>query len=748
MTETNRARQRKPMHAAPLSVHRPAVDRADLVAPLRESKTPVVSIVAPAGFGKTTLLVQWAEADPRPVAWVSLEERHNDPAVLLSSIWSTLKRAHPGVETGQPSGPFAARSPRWSALGDALSTLGTVEPFVLVLDDIHRIHHGDGVDAVAALSRHVPEGSVLAFAGRSDPPIGVALLRSRGQVTEVGPADLAFDGRQARQLFEEEGIDLPGAAVDALQERTQGWPVMLYLAAMWIRAGGSFKTAAFPGDNSGIAEFLRRELLARLPRKQRKFLVETSALDRLSGPLCDAVLGTDDSSQVLEALEGSNLLLTRLDPHGRWYRYHPLFRELLWADLERRMPERADEVLDRAAEWCEANDDPEDAIRYAMATGDVDRVAGLVAANAQRFFSHGRDATVRTWFEWLRLNAEIGSFLPAATLGVLADALMGRAADAELWADRIERYLAERSHPEEGSVLESLLAGMRSMLGRGGEEQIRADADLARRTMPADSPFRSMAYLPVGFSRLMAGELDEAEPEFQDAVEEGDRLDAAISSLVGLSELAFIAAERGDRSQARALSARAAQVRDRTGLAAYPVSALSFAMSARVALHSADLPTARRELARAHRIRPALNRSFPLLSVQALLELCRVHVALADPAGALAILRDVDVVLGERPGLGILPSRAAEFRDAAVALRADPQAATSLTTAELQLLPLLASHLSFREIAERRSVSPHTIKTQAISIYRKLGVTTRSAAIEHAETLGLLQELSFPLGSD
>jgi LuxR family maltose regulon positive regulatory protein len=453
------------------------------------------------------------------------------------------------------------------------------------------------------------------------------------------------------------------------------------------------------------------------------------------------VLGIDSSARTLESLERTNLLVVRADASGRWYRYHALFREILRDELDRREPERVAELVGLAARWCEENGEPEEAIAYAREAGDVDRVARLAAAHSQRFFLQGRETTVRGWFDWLRTNAPIDVYAPAGVLGVVADALAGRPDEAERWADLVDDAGVRGGAPDGSTSIEAWLALMRAILARGGIEQARIDAGLAYGTLAHDSPLRPLARLLVGLAHLAAGDGDDAAVAFEDAVAQAERVGAVGTVIVGLSELSALALERGDDRAASDLAIRAAGRRDESGLSEYPIAALSYAVMARGALHRADLPRARRELARAHRLRPGLTRAFPLFAVQTLLEMTSVHATLADAPGALTLLRDVEGLTHERPDLGALLDRATTLRERVDAIRVRAPGAMSLTTAELELLPALSSHLTFREIAERRGVSPHTVKTQASSIYRKLRVTSRGDAIARAEALGLLDDL-------
>ncbi len=714
------------------------VDHVSLVARLCCSGAPVVSIAAPPGYGKTTLLAQWAERDPRPFAWISFDDHDNDPAVLLRYVAAALDQLRPVEGAPLAASILANRFSVRDAIPRLASAMASMPPFVLALDDVHRLDDRASLDAIERLTRHVPRGSTFAFAGRRDPPVPTARLRGLGEMVEIDAGDLALDDDQARDLLRGEGLDLTDATVAALRERTEGWPVALHLAALWVKEEALGEPSGFKGDDRLMADYLRFEVLSRLSQKDVAFLTRTSVLDELSGPLCDAILKTKGAGQVLEDLERSNCLLFPLDRNRESYRYHHLFRELLRAELERREAHRVPELLRLAADWCEANGRPEAAIRYAQANDDVDRVANLVTINGQPLVQQGRAATVEGWLEWLERCGAIERHAPAAILGVWVHALQGRPAEAERWADKLTGASLEGPLPDGSLSLEPWLAMTHGMLCRDGVERLRANAQLALRTLGARSALRPQAMLLLGLALLLSGKVEEADDVMADAIEEAEWFGATNTLVLALSERAVLAIERDDWERAETFLDRASEIREGSGLDGYVTSALGHAASSRVAAHRGDRERARAELGRAQRLRPLLTHAIPHLAVQTLLAMTRVHMTLADAAGARTLLWEIDQVLRRRPGLGTLPAQAEDLRAQLEAFRAGTPGVSTLTTAELRLLPHLRTHLSFREIGELLHVSPHTVKTQAISIYRKLGVTSRSGAIERALDLGLL----------
>ena len=475
-------------------------------------------------------------------------------------------------------------------------------------------------------------------------------------------------------------------------------------------------------------------------RAEVLFLTRTSILDRMSGPLCDAVIGGKRSTTVLERLESRNLLVVPLDRRREWFRYHQLFRELLVSELERREPANVAELNLRAAAWCETNGQPEGAIRHAQQAGDADRVARLVLQLANPVWASGRGTTVMSWMEWFETNGLLERFAAIATHGALMHALLGRPSSTERWAEAAERTM-ETGTLSDGNTINGTLAYLRALLCRDGIEAMRRDSQSAWNGLAPESPYRATMLHSEALADLAEGDFDRADALFARAVDAASRVGNQPSLSILLAERGIAAVERNDWSAAAAFAEQAvAIVRD--GLYdEYWTSCLVYALSARVALHRGDAAEGRQFIVLAARLRPLLTYALPLTSVQALLEMAQAYLALADPGGARAVLRQADDIFQQRPALGTLPERAAELQARVDTIRTGALGASSLTTAELRLLPLLPTHLSFREIGERLYVSRHTVKTQAISIYRKLGVTSRSETIDRMHELGLLEQV-------
>jgi LuxR family transcriptional regulator, maltose regulon positive regulatory protein len=701
---------------------------------------PVVCAVAPAGYGKTTLLAQWAERKGHRVGWVSVDQRDNDPAVLLTYLAVALDRIEPidPDVVRVRAGPGAWIVGAVTRLAAAVAAM--TQPVALVLDHVELLANQQCLDAVAELAMRLPQGSQLLLASRARPPLLLASPRAQGRVLEIGVEDLAMDQHEASALLEDAGVELGDVAVDELVRRTEGWPVGLYLAALAIKARGPQATtrSAFTGNDRFMADYLQSELLGQLPPELVSFLTRTAILEAMCGPLCDALLDTSGSSHVLATLEDSNLLVVPLDRRGYWYRYHHLFRELLIAELDRREPELLPELHGRAAGWYEANELPDSAIDHAQAAGDADRVARLVWNLALPVYGAGRAETARRWLGWFEDQGLLGRYPSVAVLGAWLQALLGQPVAAERWADAAAEGGSVVGMLPDGSTTQSYQALLRALLCRDGLDRMRADAQAALDQLSPGSQWRATAQLLEGMCYLLAGAVDRADPLLARAVEVATDANALPVAAIALAERSLVAMHHKDWKQAAILADQAQGVVRTGGLDGYVASALVHAVVARVAVHQGDVPHAQAQLARATRLRPLLTYALPYLAVQALLELGRACLALDDAAGARVVLRQARDVLRRRPDLGILVTQVDELRSNVDSSRSGTVGVSSLTTAELRLLPLLSTHLSFRQIGERLQLSRHTVKSQAISVYRKLGVASRSQAIQRVQQLGLL----------
>jgi LuxR family transcriptional regulator, maltose regulon positive regulatory protein len=713
------------------------VARTALVGRLAATTASVITVAAPPGYGKTTLMAQWAERTGSRAAWLSCDDGDNDPVVLLSALAVALDRIGP-VDPAifaalASSGADITIIPRF------VSAVASVRPPVtVILDHAEAVTNRQCLNTIAEFALRLPPGWQLALVSRAVVPLPAARLRALGGIFEVTADDLVMGLPEARSLLEGAGVDADEASVRDLLQRTEGWPAGLYIAALAIKSGTRHSDVGFTftGDDMYMGDYLRSELLDRISAAEASFLVRTSVLGRMCGPLCDAILGEQGSGAVLEQMEARNLLVVPLDRRREWYRYHHLLRDLLQAELRRREPGLVQDLHFRAAAWFEANAMPEAAIGHAQAAGDYDRVARLILELQQPVWASGRVETVLRWMTWIRDITAAEHYGAIAVHGSLLFALLGQTSEAERWAAAAERASPAGILPD-GSTMEATLAYLRAILCRGGMAEMRRDARTAWAGLSPASPYRATMLYTEGISYLLEGDPARAEPILARALDLATHSGSLPLAGLILAEQCAVAAERNDWSEITTLAKNAAAIVEDGHFGDYWTSALVYAWASRAALHEGDISRARFYLGRAARLRPLLTYALPVVSVQALLEMTRSYLTLGDPEGAAAVLAQINGILQQRPDLGVLPALVGRLRSSLATTHARVAGASSLTAAELRLLPLLSTHLSYQEIGERLHVSKNTVKTQAYSAYRKLGVSSRSDAVVRARELGL-----------
>lgn len=702
------------------------VQRTALLNLLHGCSEPVIAIVAPPGYGKTTLLNQLSASLDR-VARVACERAHNDPAALWRDIVSALdllESSPSDVDALLAAGAGVDVVPRLVA-----SLSEGRRPVTVILDHFEIVTRAEAVTSVAELAVRFPPGWRLVLASRDALPLPVPRLRVERAVLEIGVDELAMDVDEASTLLRRSGAHLPAADTDRLVRRTEGWPAGLYLAALAVQDGREAGALAFGGDDRLVDDYIRSELLARMSAEQTSFLLQTAILERLTGPLCDAVVGGTGSGRMLEELSRRNLLVVPLNRTGTWYRYHNLLRDMLLADLQRGDPDLLRLLHARASSWFDQHGMPEVAIAHARAAGDTERVAQLVLGAMQPVWASGRAETVLTWLEQLERDPPMPIHAAVAAHGSLMSALVGRAAEAEHLAALAQSLPGDGLLPD-GSTVDSAVAYLRAILGRGGPSQMRADAAQAMAGLSQTSPYRATMVQTVAMSWLLEGDLERADAGLAEAYALSTAIPAPPLTALVLAERAILAADGGHLELAARRVRDALAIVEAGGLDTYWTSAIVFAVGARVAAQRGKRKAARGLLERAASLRPLLNPVLPVVSVQTLVEMSRGYLAISDFAGARAAIDQARSIQARHPHLGTL-NAAVDRLDVMIERPAAPALVglSSLTAAELRLLPLLPTHLSFPEIAAQLYVSRHTVKTQVGSIYRKLGVSSRGDAV-------------------
>ena len=679
------------------------VSRTALVNRLRvTTSAAVATVVAPAGYGKTTLLAQWAARDSRTFAWVTVDERDNDPVVLLRHIAAALDRDEP-VEARVFDALETPGSSIWTkALPRLAGELSAREPIVLVLDDFNLLRSRASLEVITALVDDEAERSLLVVAGRAPPRLPLAPLRASGRLLELGAADLAMTPREAELLLRGSGVRLSAERTSELVEQCEGWPAALYLAALSIRDGRQtgVEAARLSGDDRYLADYFRSEYLAHLRPGPMRFLRRTSLLDRMCGPLCDAMLQDEGSAHELEKIERANLFLVPLDNRREWYRYHHLFRDLLHRELVEHEPELVGKLHSRAADWFERHGDAESALEHAFAAGDTDRAAEALTALVLPLYYSGRVATLERWLRRFERAGLLERYPAIAIQGCGIHAVRGRPEQAERWLEAGSRGTVRGPLPDGTRTIKPWLATLSAWLCRQGPKQMLVDAEAALDGLAAGSNWRSGALLAQGAALLLLGEHERADAILVETAEAAAAAGATESHVVALGQRALIAAELGEHDRADALAEELHALVASSAVEGYLARSVDCAATARMLLRHGHWNEARAALNAGQELAPFLTVAVPWLAIQVRLELARGLVTLRNADAAQQLLDEAVELLGRLPGFDSLQARAAELQRE-VNVTPEPEGAhqAGLTRAELRLLPLLATHLSFREIA-------------------------------------------------
>lgn len=525
----------------------------------------LVLVSAPAGFGKTTFLSQLIASDPaRRTAWLALDAGDNDPSVFWSYLTAAVRALDDDAGTGPDAGlagiDGGAPDVAAAALLNHLAT--RPGPVLLVLDDYHVIEAPEIHEALAFLVEHLPENAHLVLAGRSDPPLPLARLRARGELLEVRAADLRFTQEEATAYFgESAGLTLTATQVETLEARTEGWAAALQLAALSMqgREDPAAFIADFAGDDRFVVDYLAEEVLERQPLDVRRFLLETSVLDRFTAELCDAVTGRDDGRLMLAHLDRANLFLVALDDRRGWFRYHHLFADVLRARLLAEAPGDVDALHRRASAWYDAAGEPAAAIGHALAGRDVEAAARLIELAAPMMRRTRQEVTLRNWLT--ALPPELFPDRPVLSMELVgARMISGDVHGVESVLADVDRWFAPGAdldaavvfHTEDLGRLPAQSAVYRAALalvaGDLAESQAHAERTLGL-AEPDDHLRRGAAAALVGLARWTAGDLDEAGRRHTEAIAEltaAGHVSDALGASIALADMRLAQCRSGD----------------------------------------------------------------------------------------------------------------------------------------------------------------------------------------------------------
>ena len=704
----------------------------------------VVVLSAPAGYGKSTVLRQWSEDDPRHFLWLRCDASDADSVRFARRLAAAVDRRVPldDALTLELAGRLEPSRDVPRLVAQVLGSVG--EPFVLVLDDVHHLTHTPTASFVADLERALPSGSVLALSGRSRPEVPLGRLRVQGQLREIGPDDLALSRQEARALLRTRGLEVDDTGLDELCTATEGWVAGLQLITL-AQAG----TSSYAADSASpsrrlhhgdrfLVEYVREEVFAAIEPPVLSFLMETSILDNLTGDRCDGVLQRTGSAELLEQLAATRrLFLTPTDGYRHGYRMHRLFAGLLQDELRRTRPFRFRELHLAASDWCEGEGDIDGAIGHAVAAQAADRAGDLVLANASRYLGRGRHQSVGRWLagvdpRWTRQTASMamGAALHAAATS-----------DLQTLGDHLAvlRTLPETGRLADGTPSVAVaVAVVEALAGQFPVEQMTRRTEVIRAAGREGTPWYALATGMQGQSQLLMGDIEGGRALLHEAL--GDlevpHLRALVFANLALADIAGNQWERAEQQVVEACSIARANGLERLPMLML-VSAVAAWLHARgghveqARAHAAEAATGLRTLDAASGLASRLRILVPTCLGEAHLCLgeldvartqyrCAMDARVLEPQAALAL------TLVDRLGAGLQDVGHARLNGEAP------------TVAERRVLELLPTHAPLQEIAEALFVSRNTVKSHTLAIYRKLDVRSRSDAVAKARALGLL----------
>ena len=725
---------------------RERIGREALVARLSDAPGARLALIrAPAGWGKSTLLSQWrsTEEERRAFAWVTVDPSDSDPVRFWTYVLEAVRSA--GPELGSRSLPLL-RAPGVDLVGEMVPVLiGELEafgrPLVLALDDYHQLE-GDAVHAgMRRLLDYLPDHVCVAIATRTEPPLQVPRLRARGQLVEVDAEELRFSRAEAGVVLNQLlGLELADEDVAALNQRAEGWPAAVYLAGLSLRHRSDRHEfiVRFAGDDRHIVDYLGEEVLADLDPDTRELLLRTSILERVNGPLCDAIAESTGSARKLDTLARSNLFVVALDDRRDWYRYHHLFRACLNAELRLESPELIPALHRCASSWFRRTGDATEAINHAIAGQDFPAASELLAAHWNEVVSTGGLRTVEMWLMALPEHVVTGD---------------ARLCLARAWTSfakgTLEEVLPCLETAEAAPVPGPLLDGTTSVAS--GAATLRASywlrmgdfgktASYAREALALEhGPWRAISANCLGTAFYWLDATAQARQQLEATIEVGREL-VPLVALFAAGLLAVLDCERQDWNAVSGRLHAARQMIEAGGLGEYWMTAGVELAGALASEHDGDLAGAEMTMARSL-VLYRRGRA-PVETANALLHLARIHVRQGHEAVANDEIGEAAMLIRSCPDPGPriqrLLSQARGHTRIAAPDTPRRTAAEELSEREFRVLRLLASDLTQREIGAELYLSLNTIKSHTRSIFRKLGASTREQAVARARELELI----------
>ena len=738
-------------------VRQDALVRSRLTSLLTDADTPLSLVVAPAGWGKTTLLAQWARVASRshPVGWVTLDATDNEPHRFWSYVIASLR--HAGSQVGE-SALAALGVPRLDPIEVAIPRLlndfaATDQPHSMVLDDYHLVDDRQIREAVEFFITYLPANAKAIIGSRLDPPLPLALWRGRGMVTEVRAEHLRFEADEVTELLGQVATMQNDRSQTAdVMARTEGWAAGLQLVLMAVRGAQdpARKAAAMRGDSRHLIDYVATEVLGPLTARQRDFIVRASVLDQLSAPLCDRVLGIDDSALLLEGLEWVDPFITRLDEAGVWYRWHPIVRDVLRRELDHSGADQRAAVLKAAAEWYLLEGDIEQAVRHLISAGDTESAVRLLLRHEADYLDAGNIETFLTLAEAVGpqgIENEPGLGLSMAWAAFVC----GRIDRVGELLDQTQSALkGDEPPPMDWRTVSGSISTLRALGGYESSSNLAAAQALGTEAVSLETdptlPGYSVARFALGLVLVAQTRLEEALSQLEEAWSRSDAIGMPVFArlpIAGVLTMCLIDLGRTDDAQVilTGLAPVARRLETALGEAAGPAIGGVRMSQGRLELDEADLARARLTLAGAVAMvrvagHPSQTARALLLLAEAELEAENNEAAHQAIAEAREIARNDAIFPATAALLEAMEARVG--RSAVRAARSDRRLFEDLTDREISILRALAGPLSQREIGRELYLSINTVKGYTKSLYRKLSVSSRGDAVERSRELGII----------
>lgn len=698
----------------------------------KASQRPVTLIAAPAGYGKSTAVAQWLSSTSRPtkIAWVSLDTSDNDPVRLWTHIATALDRV--GCVIARDIAGFVASGSHdvlTAVLPKIIAGMAELDAGVtLFIDDFHIVRSAACAAQIDFLIQHLPELVRLVLLTRADPTLRLGRLRAAGQLSEIRADDLAFDATEAASLLAFDGVQLSANSVEELMRRTEGWPAGVYLAALSLvgRNDPNDFVHNFTGNNRFIGDYLTEEVLSRQSEDVRNFILDMSIVRRFSAQLCEYMRDTRQAGRIIRELQHTNLFLIPLDTEGRWFRFHHLFGAVARSALETEQPERIAVLHGRAAKWLSENGYVDAAVEHALAAGDSHHAAALAQASWAQYLDSGLGTTVRGWVRALRSSSAAEDTNTLVTAAWMAP-LSGDVEEMHRLLKQLDSISGDGGLPDGTKSVESVTALIRGLFGFDGPVDMLA---AARRAVELEDDDNALWYgtakTALGHASYVAGDLMPA----ADLLSRGAHSETApaIVRILAFSMLALTYAELGQLERSRNAAREAFEIVEARSLHALPQTSMAFTAFGQSQASYGNLADAMVMLD--HGL--ALRRKFPGLSpwptMHHLLVMGRVAIISGDLPLARQLLDEAAVMIRRYPqGMAAMVARLDAAR---TGLRESSEPGFErLTAREMDILRMLAGSQSVTQIAAELYLSPNTVKTHTLSLYRKLGARSRAEAV-------------------